>query len=166
MLVIRATSGSHTLVESKRPPSPTSSTATSQRRRTKCRKPSAVATSKKVNARQFALQHCLPIVPAPGRLAGQMSLSRTRQFLLADRHAVDLHPFLDANEVRRREQPGAIARLAQDRPPAWPRSTPCPWCRPGARPVRAGCGLPSGPADRACDRVSGPRRRGRAARNR
>ena len=42
------TSGRQTLVLSNRPPRPTSTTATSHRRRTKCRNPSAVPISKNV----------------------------------------------------------------------------------------------------------------------
>ena len=42
------TAGSHTLVLSNRPPSPTSTTATPTRRRAKCRNPRAVPISKKL----------------------------------------------------------------------------------------------------------------------
>ena len=51
MLVMIDSIGSQTLVESKRPPRPTSTMAKSTRRRTKCRKPRAVPISKKVSSR-------------------------------------------------------------------------------------------------------------------
>ena len=108
MFVMIETSGSQTLVESNRPPSPTSRTAMSTRRQSKCRNPRAVMTSKNVGDRAGSPSASI-VRDGRGDLAHP-----GRDLVRRDRHAIDLDAFGDVGQVRRREQPGPIAGGPQD----------------------------------------------------
>ena len=82
----------------------------------------------------------------PGRRrlsAARTSPSSVGQLVAGDRLAVDLEALLDAAEVRRGEQAGAVAGAARGRRRAWPRSSPCPCCRRRGRCAAGRCGSPS-----------------------
>ena len=105
-LVTTATPPSQACVASSRPPSPTSTSATSGRTSAKRAKTTAVSSSNSVGS--------------PWRGATRSATARTRSTSRAkssarDRPAVDLDPLAVGHEVRFRRRPDAIARGAQRR---------------------------------------------------
>ncbi len=107
MLVMTVISGSTVEVASRRPPSPTSSTAQSARRAAKWNSEARKRVSKKVGGLAMALRR----QEAGGEVAhGADSAGELRP---GDQPAVELDPFSDVLQVRRGEQPHPQPGAAQ-----------------------------------------------------
>src|ERR1022692_4883630 len=95
MSVMMLRRGSTTLVASRRPPMPTSSTTMSGRLRAKYSKPIAVSISKKLGMpRQIAFSN--------QSLGGAVDyVMEQREIVVVDRRAIEANPLINANQMRR-----------------------------------------------------------------